>query len=192
MNYGIKISQQDVDLMTNIKNEPRTTSLQNNAHILLSLAVPYLNGAYEQVKRYEIAASQLTPQNAADAVSVCLHEISSLFEDVCTVSKYVSELCGYKNEKHQLWLDARNHIRHDVRENFDTTSKDDAKRREKRLARLGISDKLQSSIGFDKNRISIGTTIITMDEVKAYLSWASRIITGIIEKAEAEGKIRHS
>lgn len=191
MDYGVKISQHDVDVMSNIKNEPKAVSLEGKAHILLSLAIPYLNGAYEQITRYEATASQFTPQNAVNIVNICLHEVSSLFEDVCTVSKYLSELCGYKNEKHQLWVDIRNHIRHDVRENFDTTNQRDAERREKRLQRLGISDKLQSSIGFDKDRISIGSTVIAMDEIKEYLAWASHIIADIVEMAEAEGKIKH-
>lgn len=192
MDYGVKISQQDVDVMSKIKKEAEAVSLESKAHILLSLAIPYLNGAYEQVTRYETAAAQLTPQNAVNVVNTCLHEVSSLFEDVCTVSKYLSDLCGYKNEKHQLWVDVRNHIRHDVRENFDTTNKRDAERREKRLKRLGVSDKLQSSIGFDKDRLSIGTTVITMGEIKEYLSWASQIIADIFKKAEAEGKIKRS
>ncbi len=192
MDYGVKISQQDVDVISKIKKQSDTVSPGNKAHILLTLAIPYLNGAYEQIKRYEAAAAQFTPQNAVNVVNACLHEASSLFEDICTVSKYVTDLCGYKNEKHQLWVDIRNHIRHDIRENFDTTNQRDAERREKRLKRLGVSDKLQTSIGFDKDRLTIGSTVVTMNEIQEYLSWASQIIADIIQRAETDGKIKRS
>ena len=193
MDYGVKISQQDVDIVSKIKTTTSSAASSNSkAHILLTLAIPYLNGAYDQIERYELAASKLNPQNAVNVVNACLHEASTLFEDVCTISKYVTELCGYKNEKHQLWTDIRNHIRHDVRENFDTTNQRDAERREKRLKRLGINDKLQTSIGFDKDRVSIGKTIVSMDDVRQYLSWASQIIANIIQKAETDGKIKRS
>lgn len=117
MDYGIKVFNN-----TNEKQAKEMLGPQENAHILLVLAVPYLKGAYEQLDRYELATSHLTKQNAVDQAGVCLYEVSSLFEDVCIVSKYLTELCHYQNNNHQLWLDARNHIRHDVRENFDTNN----------------------------------------------------------------------
>ncbi len=192
MDYGVKISQNDADVIGKIKNQPDVVSPENKAHILLTLAIPYLNGAYTQVERYEAAASQFTPRNAVNVVNTCLHEASSLFEDICTVSKYMTDLCGYKNDNHQLWIDIRNHIRHDVRENFDTTNKRDAERRENRLKRLGVSDKLQTSIGFEKDSMSIGATVVTMGAIKDYLLWASEIIADIVQKAEADGKIKRS
>lgn len=192
MDYGIKVSKQDIDVISKIKRRSKAVSSKKNVHILLTLAIPYLNGAYEQIARYEAAASQLSSQNAANTVNTCLHEASLLFEDICTVSKYLTDLCGYKNEKHQLWVDIRNHIRHDVRENFDTTNEKDADRRERRLKQLGVPDGLQTSIGFDKDRLSIGTTILTMNEIKRYLSWASQIIADIMKEAKADGKIKSS
>lgn len=60
MDYGIKISRTDINTFNSTKVlGTSTTSSKGNAHILLTLAIPYLNGAYDQLERYELAALRL-------------------------------------------------------------------------------------------------------------------------------------
>jgi hypothetical protein len=118
----------------------------------------------------------------------CLHEASTLFEDLNTIAKYV-EMCGYKNDLNSLWLDIRNHIRHDVREEYDDESDT---RKNKRAERLGLHPNLQTSIGFDLNGIKVGEILIEIDQINEYITWAENIITNILIKAEKDGFMRQS
>lgn len=174
MNYGIQTAR-----------SARGAS-KSGAYILFTLAIPYLNGAYLQVERYKSAAAELASDNAATTVGVCLHEASCLFEDLCMVSKYVTELCKHSNGLHQTWLDVRNHIRHDFRENFD---KPDT-RSNSRGERLNLSQNLRSSVGFDRGEIKIGGTTVTLESVIGYLDWASDIIGCEIDRAKKAGLIK--
>jgi hypothetical protein len=121
MDQGIKVSKQGYNVTDT--NSKRDNSPRNNSvlpHLLYALALPYLIGAKTQVKRYQIAASYLN-ERPVNGVYECLHEASTLFEDLNTIGKY-AEKCGSENELHQLWLDVRNHIRHDIREEYDNES----------------------------------------------------------------------
>lgn len=186
MNYGIKISHKGFDLL-NLSKKRSQKPLSNRAlpHLLSSLTLPYLLGAKTQVKRYEIAASLLQSSPTA-GVMECLHEASALFEDLNTVVVYMRK-CATDHKDHQLWIDIRNHIRHAVREEFDK-EKDSVKN--DRAKRLGLDPKLQINVGFDRDAIKVGETVVEISEVKKYLAWAEGVIAEILIKAEKDGHFK--
>ena len=116
----------------------------------------------------------------------CIHEISTLFEDLCTVSKY-AEKCGNTNDLHKLWIDVRNHIRHDIREELD---KEDDKRKNDRSIRLKLNQKLQTSIGFSPELIKVGEIEIEISQISSYLDWADKQISDVLNKAKKAGQIK--
>lgn len=186
MNYGMKISKPGFDVL-NLDNEkslnkPREHTISN---LLSSLALPYLLGAKAQVQRYKTAAITLEKKSTLSTLT-CLHEASTLFEDLNTIAKYV-EMCGYKNDLNSLWLDVRNHIRHDVREEYDNESN---ARKNKRAEKLGLHPNLQTSIGFDLYGIKVGETLIEIDQVNEYIAWAENIFAIILNKAEKDGYLK--
>lgn len=189
MDHGIKITQQGVDVkqadLENVKKPKTDAKKRILPHLLYALALPYFYGARTQIERYETAAATLK-EKPVTSVQACLHEISCLFEDLVTVSKY-AEMCGHKHELHKLWLDVRNHIRHDVREEFDNES--DA-RKNARAKRLGLNEKLQTSIGFEPEAIKVGSTRIEVGTIKEYLDWAENIIGGVLKEAQDKGWIK--
>ena len=164
-------------------NKPRNNSVL--PHILYALALPYLLGAKIQVKRYQLAASSLE-KRPVNGVYDCLHEASSLFEDLNTIGKY-AEKCGSKNDLHQLWLDVRNHIRHDIREEYDNES---SSLKNKRAERLKLDSKLQTNIGFTIEAIKIGGTVIEISQISDYLQWAENLIESILNNAKDAGQIK--
>jgi len=186
MNYGIKISKQGYNII-NLNEERSELHSEKRAlpHLLSALALPYLLGAKTQVQRYQMVASTLERRNPL-ATFESLHEASTLFEDLNTVARYI-EKCGQKNELHSLWLDVRNHIRHDVREEYD---KEDSIRKNRRANRLKLNPKLQTNIGFDMHSIKVGETLIEIQQINSYLSWAEGIITEILSKAKKEGYLK--
>lgn len=119
---------------------------------------------------------------------ICLHEASCLFEDIATICKYI-EKCGKVHRRKQLWLDIRNHIRHDVREEFDNENK---KKKELRAIRLGIEPSLQTSIGFDKDAIKIGSTTVRIKEVEKFLSYSEKLFNKVLEIASNKKPTEHS
>lgn len=187
--HGIKISQQNVDIkdadLKDIQKPASKTRKQFLPHLLYAMALPYFFGARTQVERYKTASSTLK-QQPVKSVQTCLHEVSCLFEDLATVSKY-AEMCGQTHELHSLWLDVRNHIRHDVREEFDNELD---KRKNERAKRLGLNEKLQTSIGFVPETITVGGTQIAITTINDYLSWAENVIGGVLKEAEEKGWIK--
>jgi|SRR3989344_1785899 len=185
LSHGIKVAKQGYNVIA-IENDRIESSIKKSpSHLLLSLALPYLLGAKSQVKRYQEAALTLQ-RRPVWGVYDCLHEISTLFEDLCTVSKYI-EKCGKKKEIHKLWFDIRNHIRHDIREEFD---REDDSRKNKRLQNLKIDPKLQTSIGFAVDSIKIGEIIIKINQIETYLKWAENIISNVMNEAKRRGDIK--
>ena len=102
------------------------------------------------------------------------------------MGKY-AEKCGNKNELHQLWFDVRNHIRHDVREEYDNEADS---RKNKRAERLKLDPKLQTNIGFTVDAIKVGGTVIEIRQINSYLEWAEGIITDILNEAKKQGYLR--
>lgn len=185
--FTLKVAKKGFSV-TNMDINKKKTSNSNNKkmpHLLTAVALTYFYGAKTQIKRYQLVASSLNKNNAVTGIYTCLHEMSSLFEDVNTVAKYMEE-CGFKNDLHQLWLDVRNHIRHDVREEFDN---DGDLRKEQRALRLKLNPKLQMDISFEVDTIHIGGTDIKISQVEEYLKWAEDIMGKILVDAQNLGYI---
>ena len=183
MNYGIKISHKGfsvTDLDKERSLQPNQTKLL--AHLLSGLALPYLLGAKTQVQRYVEVASELNTRPTLAAMG-CLHEVSTLFEDLNTVAIYMRK-CGNDHKDHQLWMDIRNHIRHAVREEYD---KEEDPVKKDRAQRLVLDPKLQVCVGFDTDAIKVGATLVTLDQIKKYLAWAEGVIVDILSKAHEDG-----
>lgn len=186
MAHVIKVSKQGYNVMdTNVTRSRQPKNKPALPHLLYALALPYLLGAKTQVKRYQTAASTLQARPVL-GVYECLHEASTLFEDLNTVGKY-AEKCGSSNEMHQLWLDVRNHIRHDIREEYDNEI---SSQKNKRAKRLNLNPKLQASLEFDPQSIKLGETVITMEQINLYLRWAEDIITKVLNEAKKKGHIK--
>lgn len=186
MDHGIKVSKQGysvMDINSERDNKPRTKSVL--PHLLYALAMPYLLGAKTQVSRYQVAASTLK-ENPVNGVYQCLHEASTLFEDLNTIGKY-AEKCGSKNDLHKLWLDVRNHIRHDIREEYDNET---SSQKNKRAESLKLDPKLQTNIGFTTEAIKVGGTVIEIGQINTYLRWAEGLMVGILSEAKARGDIK--
>lgn len=185
MNYGVKISHKGFSV-TDLDKERSAKAISKNVlpHLLSSLALPYLLGTKTQVERYVFAASQLKTQPSIATIG-CLHEASTLFEDLNTVVIYMRK-CGKDHKHHWLWTNIRNHIRHAVREKFD---KEDDSVKNERAQRLSLDPKLQISIGFDVDAIRVGGTLVELSEVNKYLVWAEGVIADIIAKGSGDGFI---
>jgi len=183
IDYGIKVSKRGYSVID--LDQERNGDPAKGSHMAYALSLPYLYGARTQIKRYQLAASALK-QRPSGAVLECIHEISTLFEDLCTVSKY-SEKCGNTHNLHGLWTDVRNHIRHDIREELD---KEDDKRKNQREDRLKLNPKLQMSIGFSPELIKVGETEIEISQISSYLDWADKKISEVLNKAREAGQIK--
>ncbi len=186
MHYVIQVSHRGFNV-TDLKKECSLNASPNKAlpHLLSALALPYLLGAKTQVRRYEAVAATL-PTRSTIATMECFHEASTLFEDLNTVVVYIRK-CGKDHKSHQLWVDIRNHIRHAIREEYD---RENDKVKNDRAKRLGLDPKLQISIGFDKDAIKIGETLVEISDVKSYLAWAEGVIAEILSKAQKDGYFR--
>ena len=185
MDFGVKISHKGFSV-TNLDKERSQQTIQKTVlpHLLSGLALPYLLGAKSQVERYISTASQLKTRPTI-ATMGCLHEASTLFEDLNTVVIYMRK-SGKDHKHHQLWMDIRNHIRHDVREEFD---KEDDSTKNSRAQRLGLDPKLQISIGFDIDAIKVGATLVELAQIRKYLVWAEGVIAGILAEANKNGSL---
>lgn len=184
MNYGIKVSKQGYSVLNDDSERRESSGKPLLPHIQYALALTYLFGAKKQITRYQVATSKLEA-NPAMGVYDCLHEVSTLFEDLSTVGKY-AEKCGHKNDLHKLWLDIRNHIRHDVREEFD---KEDSRWKNGRTERLKLNPRLQTSIGFDIDAIKVGEITVEIKQINDYLEWAENIIGKVFKDAKEKGYI---
>lgn len=183
MNYGIKVSKKDYDVVTG-KPGTKKTKKKRTSHIYSVFALPYLKGAQIQISRYQEATKMLT-KNSGAGVILCIHEASCLFEDLATVKKYLEKM-GHSHRLHTNIRDIRNHIRHDIREEYDHNKSDKVDR----LKRLGIATDLQTQIGFDQNEIKLGTTQISLKDIKDYLAWAENIFGSELKDAQDKGYVR--
>ena len=191
MDFGIKISKRGYDV-TDKKGKKNNmgkgaTPQRVDAYLLYSFAIPYLMGAWVTVQRYKQVAATLK-ETPVKGVQSCLHEASTLFEDLATISKY-AKMCGDTHEKHKLWIDVRNHIRHDTREEFD---RDDKEWKNTRAKNLGIEERLQTNIGFSEAAIKVGKVVITLKEIENYIQWAAALFNNTMNEARAKGYIKES
>lgn len=184
MPYVIKVSKLGFSVSDLSQDRKIGSDDSDLSHLRLALALPYLLGAEDQVERYK-EAIPILGKHTIKGIYKCLHEISTLFEDLSTVAKYM-EKCGYKYDTHQLWFDIRNHIRHDIREEFNL---EDNKKKNDRALRLGLDHKLQMDISFDIDYIIVGETKIEIKKVIEYLEWSKKIVAQVLSSAEKNGYI---
>lgn len=185
LHYWIKVSKRGFNVM-DLSRERKSAPISDSPpHLGYALALPYLNGARIQVKRYQIAASTLKERSPRSVIE-CMHELSTLFEDLCTISKY-AEKYGNTHKLHKLWFDIRNHIRHDIREELDDESDT---RKNERATRLKLDPKLQANVGFSLDLIQVGETEIKISEIVEYLDWADKVIAKVMNEAKDKGQIK--
>lgn len=183
MNYGIKVSKKDVNVLDLDIKALTNTNKREIAHLLAQLAQPYILGAKTQIIRYQAAALSLE-SNPTSGVIECIHETSNLFEDLNCLLIYLRK-CNKDHRDHVVWEDIRNHIRHAIRDEFD---KDDTTK-EIRAKRLGVDSRLQIEMGFDLDAVRVGQTLVKLNRIIRYLEWAENECRIILEKAEREGRI---
>jgi hypothetical protein len=184
MNLKIEVAKKGYSILDRTKPKSNNLSKSTPNYIHYGLALPYLNGAYLQIDRYNCAILELKT-NAPNKVLKCLHEASILFEDLSTIVKYV-KMAGQDNELNRLIIDIRNHIRHDIRENFE---QEDQERNVSRAKRLKIHPTLLTSISFEVDNIKVGETICKIQTIKDYLNWATKIIHESLHSAMSKGYI---
>jgi len=184
LNYGIKVYKKELESLKNQNKDSRRVYNKKNAHILMTLALPYLRGARLQVERYQEACLGLK-NDSINATNNCLHEMSCLFEDLNTVAYYV-KLCGKKHRLNRVFREVRNHIRHDIRDNFDL----DCEKRDKRFKYLGIDEQYQTQVGFSHEKIKIGSTFVEINAINQYLDGVTNIVNLEINEAWKTGKIK--
>lgn len=158
---------------------------KSNYHLLQALGLAYFYGAKSQVFRYREASLELDT-SGAKAILVCLHEFSCLLEDLVTVGRYL-EKCNRKHKLNTLIVTMRNHIRHDIREEFDNET---YLKKIKSLKKLNIPNHLQTDITFDKEYIRIGDKTLSLEEIDNYLYWAEKNIIKIFDEAYDKGYIK--
>jgi hypothetical protein len=184
MNNGLKFSRPGHSVNN---DNPSTEEIHEGERevlpaLIYGIAMTYFHGAKLQLERYNEAYKVEHPPTK---VQLCMHEASCLFEDLSTVGKY-AEMCGDSHELHKLWLDVRNHIRHDIREGMDVQ---DDTRKQGRAERLGIHPNLQMDIGFDEDAIKVGSTVIELAKIVDYLVWAGGVMEGVLKEAIGKRQI---
>jgi hypothetical protein len=184
MVHVIRVAKKGFNVLKPEEKRKELSIKTTPAPLLYAIALTYLFGAKKQLDRYKIAALTLKKKPVM-GVYECLHEASTLFEDLCTVGKYI-EKCKEQHELHKLWFDVRNHIRHDVREEFDDET---SLRKNNRAKRLKIDPQLQTDIEFSNDSIKIGEKVIEVNIINSYLAWAEKIIFSTLDEAKKRGDL---
>jgi hypothetical protein len=186
MNIGVKISSEGYDIQgkESKKNVDSPPSSNVTSHMISGIAVAFLYGADVSLKRYVEAASKA--ESDANYVYECLHEVSSLMEHLDSVDRYMI-MCGVTDHLHSTILDIRNHIRHDLRDNLSHESN---KGRTQRAKKLGINQKLLVHIGFSADAIKVGTTILKVSDIAAFIKTAEQTFMPIIQDGIEAGRIQ--
>lgn len=185
MSHGVKVSQPGHNLDNNKSSGEPDRSNETLQYMLSSIAVPYLRGAAVSLQRLSDASKK---EKNITYVYECLHEASSLLEDLDTVDRYVI-MCGQKHELHEKILNMRNHVRHDLRDNLTHESNEG---RIKRAKKLGINENLLVSISFDIDAITVGKTVLTTAEILEFLHFSEKIFGDLIDEATAKGRIQNT
>ncbi len=187
MSYVFKVSKTGCDVNDeNVKPSDDQKKTKETIHMLYLLASPYLLGAKLQLIRYREEARKLNKQRAAIGIMACLHESSCLFEDIVTVLTYLRK-CGLSHRMDLLLIDIRNHIRHDIRDNFD---EEEDGRKKPRLKRLGIKANLQTDLEFSFEFIKVGNKIIYLKDIDSYIAWAESNINKVLIDARERGLLK--
>lgn len=187
MSHGVKISETGKDIVKgkskeNVKPDYSGETLN---YMVSGIAIPYLRGASISLQRFNEASQK---EKNIEFVYECLHEASSLLEDLDTVDRYII-MCGQKHDLHDKILNMRNHIRHDMRDNLTHESNDGRRRRAKKL---GIDEHLMVSISFDVDTIFIGKTSLTSAEIVEFLTFADKVFSTLFEDGRVKGRIKNT
>jgi len=183
--FGTKVSKPGHSVgEPDAEAKPGNHSAQTIAEMVTGPGLSFLFGAAEQVQRYSEAYSFMDKSPIVGATK-CLHEALNLLEDLDTLSHY-TQRCGETHALNDTIRNMRNHARHDIRENIDRV---DDPRRVKRAEALGIHKNLLVSIGYTKDAIKMGTTVLTLKEINDYISWASTVLTETMEQGIRAGRI---
>src|SRR5690606_3186135 len=148
--------------------------IYKNATATSMLCMPYIVGVRLQIERYLNAQSRLKldPINAG---YLCLHEISSLFESLDMLRRYLKSMdLSLWDEKLKIQL-IRDSIRHDTR--YEVDSKNNNKRRAKRQSSIGTNPELIFNILFHDDGVTVGGTRIYFKEIYHYVNSAERVVT---------------
>lgn len=188
MSYVIRISLPGYDV-TDL-SKPRDKQNQEGESprvtpsMLTGLALPYLEGAREQLKRYHDNANKL---ESAPTVytNKCLYEVSSLFENLGSIVKYVN-YCNGSHGLDSILMDVRNHIRHDLRENVNDENHD---QRKQRAENLGIPEKLITNIQFDPAHITVGSVRVTTEDISGFIDWAENFFRLALEERDNSDEV---
>lgn len=187
MTGTIKISKRGFDVEKKHNKIVATNNAATPIRMYSPMILIFLNGAKKQVQRYCELSSNYEKNKTIGIFIDCLHEIFTLFEDLATLGKYL-EKCGdtTRNNEHKLWFDIRNHIRHDIREEFD---KEDDERKNKRAKKLDLDPSLQMDINCRPDKIKIGSTVVDIKKINAYLKWVETFNKDIWDEAVKNGFI---
>jgi len=165
MNYGVKIAGRDEQLV---------------------LATPYLYGARVQLERYSDAFANA--KDGVDRAVKCFHEVSTLLEDLDCLSVYFENV-GKSHSQHKLWKEARQHIRHDMRDAW--ISERNQQKTTSRAKFLNLREEVTGSVGFDQNAFNIGGVTVGLDEVNSYLDWADQQYRAYEQGLIETGRLHH-
>lgn len=144
------------------------------------MARPFVEGAKAQLKRY-IEAQAYCKHDPIGGVNQCWYELSSLFEHLATVVIYL-EHCGVQLPDGQLYKDIRNHIRHDVREEFDK----DEKAKADRATRLGLNSKLQLQVSFLNDGVRVGGSKIENTKISGFINSTEMLVFALLNGGKIE------
>lgn len=138
-----------------------------------ALCSPYIIGARLQIERYMEAESQLK-HAGVNAAYRCIHEVSSLYEDLDMIRRYTRGL-GIDLWDDKLCIaDVRNAIRHDIRE--EVASKNNRKQTSRRAEKLKLKPGLQFELGFSSDGISVGEQNVKLKEISHYVDVAEKLL----------------
>ena len=161
MGPGVDCWHQDMT-----KNSSNATNFEGKRNIGAVLAHTYVLGARQQLLRLSRALPYVK-HDPINGVNTCLYELSSLLEHVNTVIKYL-DACGISHDDSQLFHDIRDHIRHDVRENFDI----ETKLKTRRATALGLNSEMQFQVSFPQDGILVGSTHVKLSRFAAFINFA--------------------
>jgi len=159
----------------------KPSNLTKQPHLGAAMIKPFIAGARIQLERY-LEAQRFFKTYETGGIDRCLYEMSSLFEHLATVARYL-ELSGITGLPIcQQIFDVRNHIRHDVREEFDK----DGKVKSERAKRLGLNPKLQMQLGFSDGGVTVGTTALTARQIGNFLDVAEMTMNALMLGSKVE------
>lgn len=178
MHSGVKINKLD-DSHSSVDDE-----------MLAFIASLEMSDIQHTLNRYKSAYRSLEETREMRYCCSCLYEASNMLEHLNAINKYKNKIEGKKDELSQTILDMRNHIRHDICDNiFDDSSENDKERREKRVKRLGIDDRLLVHVGFDIDAIKVGDTELTFSQIEDFLKRSQNTFSPFMKELIRGGRL---